>query len=406
MAAIKTSGANSSSVETFGNKLSTVQSNRSLVAANQQLRIQLAFAKAEISRLQNEIVDLQRRIAGLESTSDEERIEMIVRKRLQQRVQHLKSIANRTLQYMKKTKADFDYAAGRLDHVLLSNNFDDGDVYTGGCSRSVVVPSTCEKGNEILGRHAQQPSALEAVEEDIYGEMDENEDAISDRVLIVPISSNGCERSSDGRKSSRNSRRQTFFIKKEPHEFDPSAVAVPAELVMSTTTSGPRTSATFSKLETSVQMVSLLSTQNHEDPSAVAAMTELITPTTICAPETSTVFSNRETLTTTTYDENTPAKNNQIEKLEIVMHTKKKRKISTNETPKRCKKSSGNNAKATKEISKLLTVPSFTPSTGISNVANLNEKMRYKRAAAAKISSFKEPNLVTKMRNPNVNGSI
>lgn len=63
--------------------LDTIRSNRSLVAANQQLRIQLAFAKAEINRLQNEIVDLQRRITGLESTSDEERIEMIVKRRLQ-----------------------------------------------------------------------------------------------------------------------------------------------------------------------------------------------------------------------------------------------------------------------------------------------------------------------------------
>lgn len=58
-------------------------SNRSLVAANQQLRIQLAISNADVSRLQNEIVDLQRRIADLESANDEERIEMIVRRRLQ-----------------------------------------------------------------------------------------------------------------------------------------------------------------------------------------------------------------------------------------------------------------------------------------------------------------------------------
>lgn len=62
--------------------LDTVRSNRSLVAANQQLRIQLAFSKAEIIRLQNEIVELQQQIAALELTSDGERIEMIVRKRL------------------------------------------------------------------------------------------------------------------------------------------------------------------------------------------------------------------------------------------------------------------------------------------------------------------------------------
>lgn len=61
-----------------------------------------------------------------------------------------------------------------------------------------------------------------------------------------------------------------------------------------------------------------------------------------------------------------------------------------------------NNTEITEEI-KILTTPTSTPSTSILSVANLNESVRYKRAAAAKISSFKEPNLVTKMRNPNVN---
>uniref|UniRef100_A0AAF5PT35 Shugoshin C-terminal domain-containing protein n=1 Tax=Wuchereria bancrofti TaxID=6293 RepID=A0AAF5PT35_WUCBA len=441
MATTNTDGVNSNLFETFGNKLNTVRSNRSLVAANQQLRIQLAFSKAEISRLQNEIVDLQQRIAGLESTNDEERIEMIVRKRLQQRVQHLKSIASRTVQYMKKTKADFDHAANRLDHALLCSNFNGDDVYKGECSQSVVVPSTCETGDEIIGHRVQRPPVLEAVEEDIYGEKDEN-DVISDRGLIKPVSSDGFERSPDGRKSNRNSRRQTFFIKKEPREFEnnieasfvevsfpetnqtvspfsiqndedhSSTAVVLTELITPTVVSARGSLTTFPELETSTETISSLSPQNHKDPLAVTVMMKPITPSTISVPKTTTMFPKPETPTTRSrsklciskamHGENTPVKSNQIEESKVVMHARKKRKILTGE-PKKCKMSLENNTEITEEINKILATPTSTPSTAILSVANLNESVRYKRAAAVKISSFKEPNLVTKMRNPNVN---
>ncbi|CAG9533089.1 unnamed protein product [Cercopithifilaria johnstoni] len=384
-------GSNPSLFETFSNKLNTVRSNRSLVAANQQLRVQLAFTKAEINRLQNEIVDLQKRITGLESTSDEERIEMIVRKRLQQRVQHLKSIASRTVQYMEKTKTDFDHAASRLDHAHLSSNFDDGATYVGECSQTATVPLSCGTGNEIVGCRVQRPSTLEVVEEDVYGEMDEN-DVISDKDLIMPITGDRFKRSPDGHTSSRNSRRETFFVKKESHESENDV------------------ETSFVEVSGTDQMVSSFLTQNHEDPPAV--LTELIAPTTTSLPKTPTVFSKLETTTTrsrsrsfkakTPHDENTPAKNSQIMKPGIVTHSRKKRKISINGTPKRCKKSSENNTKAMKEINKVLITPTST-STGILSVANLNQDVRCKRVAAAKISSFKEPNLVSKMRNTNVN---
>ncbi|VBB27383.1 unnamed protein product [Acanthocheilonema viteae] len=373
----------------FSNKLNTVRSNRSLVAANQQLRIQLAFAKAEIIRLQNEIVDLQKRITGLESTNDEERIEMIVTKRLQ--------ASSRTVQYMEKTKADFDRAANRLDHTLLSNNFDDGAIYAGECSQSITASLSCGTGDEIIGRRLQRPPTLEAVEEDICGEMDENEDAIFDRSLLIPISGDNFKRSPNDRISSRNSRRETFFVKKEPIEFE----------------NNVETSFTEEFFPERNQTVSPLSVQNHEDPPAIAVITEPITPTTISLPKTPTVFSKLETSTSSSrsksfksrilHDENMRAKNSQIRKSEVITHNGKKRKISINEIPKKCKKSSENNAEFTKEISKLLLTPASTSSTGILSIANLNEGVRCKRAAAAKISSFKEPNLVTKMRNPNVN---
>ncbi|VIO98903.1 Uncharacterized protein BM_BM6703 [Brugia malayi] len=440
MASTNTDRVNSNLFETFGNKLNTVRSNRSLVAANQQLRIQLAFSKAEISRLQNEIVDLQRRIAGLESTNDEERIEMIVRKRLQQRVQHLKSIASRTVQYMKKTKEDFDHAANRLDHALLCSNFNGDDVCKGECSQSVVVPSTCETENEITGRRVQRPPVLEAVEEDIYGEKDGNEDIISSRGLIMPVSNDGFEPTPDGHKSNRNSRRQTFFIKKEPHEFendveasfvevsfpktnqtispfliqndeDSSTAVVLTEHITPTIVPARGSLTTFPELKTSTEKISSFSPQNHKDPLAVTVMMGPMTPSTISIPKITTTLPKPETPTTHSrsklciskamHDENTPAKSNQIEESKVVMHARKKRKILTSE-PRKCKMSLENNTEITEEI-KILTTPTSTPSTSILSVANLNESVRYKRAAAAKISSFKEPNLVTKMRNPNVN---
>uniref|UniRef100_A0A0R3RQ00 Mic1 domain-containing protein n=1 Tax=Elaeophora elaphi TaxID=1147741 RepID=A0A0R3RQ00_9BILA len=374
--------------------LDTVRSNRSLVAANQQLRIQLALAKAEINRLQNEIVDLQKRITGLESTSDEERIEMI------QRVQHLKSITNRTVQYMEKTKADFDHAANRLDYTLLSNNFDDGVFYAGECSQSVSLPLSCGTGDEVVGRRVQQPPTLEAVEEDIYGEMDENEDVNTDKYLIVPINNDGFKLSSDGRKSSRDSRRETFFVKKELDEFDPPTSAVLARPTTPTMISIPETSISYS-----AQTVSSLSIQPHEDQSAAAVKIS----TTISVPKTPTVFPKLETPTTssrsisfkskTLHDENIPMK--KIRKSEVVTHSRKKRRNSINGTPKRCKKSSESNAKAMKENNKLLITPMSLSSTGILSAVNLNGSVRCKRAAAAKIPSFKEPSLITKMRNPN-----
>ncbi|VDO12362.1 unnamed protein product [Brugia timori] len=370
MASTNTDRVNSNLFETFGNKLNTVRSNRSLVAANQQLRIQLAFSKAEISRLQNEIVDLQRRIAGLESTNDEERIEMIVRKRLQQRVQHLKSIASRTVQYMKKTKEDFDHAANRLDHALLCSNFNGDDVCKGECSQSVVVPSTCETENEITGRRVQRPPVLEAVEEDIYGEKDGNEDIISSRGLIMPVSNDGFEPTPDGHKSNRNSRRQTFFIKKEPHEFendveasfvevsfpktnqtispfliqndeDSSTAVVLTEHITPTIVPARGSLTTFPELKTSTEKISSFSPQNHKDPLAVTVMMGPMTPSTISIPKITTTLPKPETPTTHSrsklciskamHDENTPAKSNQIEESKVVMHARKKRKILTSE---------------------------------------------------------------------------
>ncbi|VDN95661.1 unnamed protein product, partial [Brugia pahangi] len=422
MASTNTDRVNSNLFETIGNKLNTVRSNRSLVAANQQLRIQLAFSKAEISRLQNEIVDLQRQIAGLESTNDEERIEMIVRKRLQQRVQHLKSIASRTVQYMKKTKEDFDHAANRLDHALLCSNFNGDDVCKGECSQSVVVPSTCETENEITGRRVQRPPVLEAVEEDIYGEKDENEDIISSRGLIMPVSNDGFEPTPDGHKSNRNSRRQTFFIKKEPHEFendvgasfvevsfpktnqaispfliqndeDSSTAVVLTEHITPTVVPARGSLTTFPKLETSTEKISSFSPQNHEDPLAVTVMMGPMTPSTISIPKITTILPKPETPTTHSrsklciskamHDENTAAKSNQIEESKVVMHARKKRKILTSE-PRKCKMSLENNTEITEEINKILTTPTSTPSTSILSVANLNESVRYKRTAAAK----------------------
>lgn len=160
-------------------------------------------------------------------------------------------------------------------------------------------------------------------------------------------------------------------------------------------------------------------------------MTELGTPTTVSVSNTPTKFLESEKPTTCsisgscTLETSTPCKNIEnsgVRKLEVVTHTKKKRRLSTNQVWKyvnclkvkvteffrtsislicrRCKKSVENNVKATKEINRLLTTP--TPTSGILGIANLNESFRYKRAAAAKISSFKEPNLLTKMRNPNI----
>ncbi|VDO26707.1 unnamed protein product [Onchocerca flexuosa] len=386
MAVAKTDGISSSLFEKLDNKLNTVRSNRSLVSSNQQLRIQLAFAKAEINRLQNEMVNLQRRIVELESSNDEERIEMI------QRVQHLKSIANRAVQYMKKTEADFNHAASRLDYAL---NFGDVAVCTDECNESVSVPSAYETGDEIFGRHMQQPSILEAVEEDIYGEMDENEEnIISDKHLIM--SASGDRFKPDDRKFGRNSRRQTFFVKKEPYEFENDIETSFVEVAI------PETN----------QMISSFSAQNDED---AQSLTELITPTTSFVSGTSTTFSNPETPTTccssrfstpkTPHVKISPAKNSinsQIKKSEVVMYTRKKRRISTNETSERCKISS-DNTKSPTEMNKLLTTPTSTPYTGLPNVINSSESARYKRVAAARISSFKEPNLKTKLRNSNVN---
>ncbi|VDK78041.1 unnamed protein product [Litomosoides sigmodontis] len=394
MTTTSTDGSNRSLFETFSSKLNTVRSNRSLVAANQQLHIELSFAKAEINRLQNEIVNLQERIAGLESTSDEERVEMIVRKRLQQRVQHLKSITNRTVQYLEKTKADFDHAADRLDHILLSNNFDDGTTYAGEHSRNSTARVT---GNEIIGCRTKRQPTLEAVEEDVYGEMDGNEDIISDRDLIIRRSGNKFKQSLDSRTSSRNSRRETFFVRKELYEFDNGTETSFVEV------SSPETN----------QTVSCLSTHNHEDPSSVAVQSESKTPATISVPEVPNVSSkleipisnckSRSCKLKTSHDENTPTKSNLFGKSEVVTQNRKKRKISINQTPKRCKKSLENNAETTIKMDKLLIMPTSTSPASILSEADLNGGVRCKRAAAAKIPSFKEPNLVTKMRNPNVN---
>lgn len=49
--------------------------------------------------------------------------------------------------------------------------------------------------------------------------MDGNEDIISDRNLVTPVNDNEFKRSLDSRTSSRNSRRETFFVKKELREF-------------------------------------------------------------------------------------------------------------------------------------------------------------------------------------------
>ncbi|VDM94084.1 unnamed protein product, partial [Onchocerca ochengi] len=305
-----------------------------------------------------------------------------------------KSIANRAVQYMKKTEADFNHAASRLDYAL---NFDDGAVCTDECNQSVLAPS-CETGDEILGRHMQRPSILEAVEEDIYGEMDENEEnVISDKHLIM--SANRDEFKPDVRKSGRNSRRQTFFVKKEPYEFENNIETSFVEVSI------PET-----------KQISSFSTQNDEDPQAFAVLAESITPTTSFESGTSTTSSNPETSTTccssrfstpkTAHVIIRPAKNSinsQIKKSEVVMYTKKKRKISTDETSKRCKRSSDNNTKSPTEMNKLLMTPTSTPDTGLPNVINSSEGVRHKRAAAARISSFKEPNLITKMRNSNVN---
>ncbi|MCP9264610.1 hypothetical protein DINM_022726 [Dirofilaria immitis] len=370
MPGTKTYGISSSSFEKFDNKPNNVGSNRSLVAANQQLRIQLAFAKTEINRLQNEIVGLQRRIAGLESTNDEERIEMI------QRVQHIKSIANRTVQYMEKTKTDFDRAASNLDHTF---NFDRDAISTGGCDQSVLVPSACEIGGENIGCRIQRPFILEALEEDIYGEMDEHEEnIISDNDLITSTNDNGFERSTKNRKPENDA--ETSFVE------------VPV----------PKTN----------HMTSSFSTQNNEDPQA--GLTEFITSTTNFVSRTSSIFSKLETSTTcssptpivleTTCAESSPAKSSvksQIRKSEAIMHIRKKRKISISKTPKRCKRNSDINIKSPTEMNKLMTTASDNV---ILNVANSSEGIRHKRAAAARISSFKEPNLITKMRNSNCLG--
>lgn len=49
--------------------------------------------------------------------------------------------------------------------------------------------------------------------------MDENEDIIFDRNLIMPINGDGSKRLPVSRTSSRNNRRETFFVKEESREF-------------------------------------------------------------------------------------------------------------------------------------------------------------------------------------------
>uniref|UniRef100_A0A915PCH9 Mic1 domain-containing protein n=1 Tax=Setaria digitata TaxID=48799 RepID=A0A915PCH9_9BILA len=400
MADMKTDGISPNLFSELGNKLNTVRSNRSLVAANQQLRIQLSLAKAEVNRLRNEIVELQRRIAELESAADEERIEIVVRSRLQQRVQHLKSITNRTVQYMKKTKADFDHAANRLDHAL---NFGSDNTCTDEYSRSVALQSAHETGSKNFVRRGQllKSPALEVVEEDIYGELDEDEDSISEKSFgrrgVMLMDNAEFIQSSDNRISDRNSRRQTFFVKKEPVEFEDETDTSFAEL------SFPKTSQSASSL------------MSDGDLSAVAVSTDPVTPTSTSISKTPPTSSGPEILTTysksakfstpeTPNNENKPTKvsiRNEIDKVKVVTHIKTK-KISTGETPKKRKRSSENNARSPVPIEKSLTVPTSTPCNDFLSAESLTGSVRQKRAAAAKISSFKEPSLVTKMRNSNL----
>lgn len=49
--------------------------------------------------------------------------------------------------------------------------------------------------------------------------MDENEDVISDRDLIIPVSGDEFIRTPGDRKSGRNNRRETFFVKRDSLEF-------------------------------------------------------------------------------------------------------------------------------------------------------------------------------------------
>lgn len=60
-----------------------MKSNRTLIATIQQLRVQSAVDKAEINRLQQENMKLREEIAELAVVDDEERIERVVRMRLQ-----------------------------------------------------------------------------------------------------------------------------------------------------------------------------------------------------------------------------------------------------------------------------------------------------------------------------------
>ncbi|GMT19039.1 hypothetical protein PFISCL1PPCAC_10336, partial [Pristionchus fissidentatus] len=97
------------------------KSNQTLVIRNCQLKSELTKVKKEMDSLRSENDSLRDRLGQFELATEDERIEMIVAQRVENRVKQIRCMVDRSVKFLQKTSDDLSGVFGDVEEQQENN---------------------------------------------------------------------------------------------------------------------------------------------------------------------------------------------------------------------------------------------------------------------------------------------